>query len=294
MGRTFQVNGMTVRVDQELAWAIDGAAPAIEQDDQRLGYISNPAALFAEVPVYFLQSPSVTFTGSVTVTAGAPGEIAQWSLGLGQNVIADNITATYENNFLITQGMQFLVPIRDGEPAELPFSYGGTPLVLNTQAATEESDEPGFAPPTTITWNGANAALTATGGAVSLETFLMLAREGAPRQIVILGRAQWTVSFVAAVNGGDLVWPDPNTVFTLNNLQVGLAQNYDNATIPALGNGQQVPDLREDASGNEYRFGTLTEGGAMRNQWSFNDEDDAIALQMLPNPNVSPSWLAGP
>jgi hypothetical protein len=281
--------GVTFTIEEEFDGELHGT-PQICAKKEDLGYITTGTEGY--IDCFHLQSASMTFKGAITPTSEATkGELQNWQFGVCQNVTAYRHQADYGSGYQITETLQYPVPIRDGDDGSLPFSYTAVEeLALGVKAdlaSLQESDEPNQMLPQEIT---ADARLENTSGTSSLRSWMVLARVAAPRQIILLGRMDWSVYLNARITHGVLNFTaDPVTEITGIDI---LEETYNKDDIPALDSGL-VPDLREDGvEANEYRQGALTQGGVGQREWVFGDEDQARPWERRENPSGNPNWIS--
>lgn len=214
------------------------------------------------------QSAKMEFSAGVTLLAGAAAGV--WEAGFVQNVTAFQATATYVGGATIVYRLEH-GPMRDGEPAELPFSYRGRPLEPGVRADLSEEDDPKLHLPSEVD----GSPLDRTEGVFELVTWLSLARTAAPRKTVLLGRVTWQVNWAATKGFAGYRYGNSAEVPHVVGAPVnGLAQELTAATLPALGDGRSVPDYRRGASGNDYKVCRLTRPGKADLEWVFDDNDD--------------------
>ncbi|HZJ64863.1 MAG TPA: hypothetical protein VFD36_15240 [Kofleriaceae bacterium] len=299
MARTVVSNGVTFQIDAEIGVAPDTNA-TVSTDMEPMGYITTGND-DEEILAFELRSPRLVFSGAVTPIAGPPNEIANWQLGIVQNVLTYNRVARYTNDWILTEAFQTgnppwnpaPPPLRDGEPGGIPFYQEGAPLALNQQTAIapqDSQDDPVWTIPVVM---ADGSTFEASNGDNWFATWLMLARMVDPpdeRKIILLGRIRWRVSWQTTMQDGMPGWAGPVTnivdVFTHR------ADVFTALNLPPLGNGTGIPDLRTSVEGNDYTFGTLNKGDIRA--WSYSDDDVAIAFNQAADPNASVNWLTEP
>jgi hypothetical protein len=243
-------------------------------------------------PTYHIGCGKIVFEAEITPTAD--DGVEEWQAGFVQNVTQQERSGTYADgariSFVLPEGLS--LPIRDGEPGELPFSYSGEVLALGTSTVLREEDNPRVDLPRTID----GATLTATHGTDEFVTWLALAKEEPPRKVVLLGRAVWRVDWDATVEQGQLRRTRPTALSVVTGEQ-NLSTELTDA--PALGDGRAVPDYRTEASINSYVIGEMYKTETSRNQridrvtsrWRYDDHDRPVASR----PGTAPAlqtWFA--
>lgn len=281
------VDGCTFDLTQAFA-ANFVTQPVVQTDNDNVGYIGT--GVESTVPAYVLTPGEMQFTAALQTLTGPLFTLRQFKLGFVQNVTVYQRNATYDNGYTLSEQLQY-APIRDGESAELPFSYNGTSVATQAQGsiAIQNEDDPKWAIPQQI--NGGN--LVSTSGSNTLVTWLALVRDVADqryKKMLLLGKAQWTVSFTTQMQGGQLQFVgNPQSQVVLTPLDVMMTPT---GTYP-VGTGYDWPDLRREASGNDYIYGQWYVDGntSNSNRWSYDDSGDAIAFRERANPVNLWSWL---
>jgi hypothetical protein len=281
------VDGCTFELTQALA-ASFVTQPAVEADNQNVGYIGTGKE--STVPAYVLTPGEMQFTATLQTLAGRAMPLGQFKLGFVQNVTVYQRNATYDNDYTLSEQFQY-APIRDGEISELPFSYNGTKVATQVQdsIAIQNDDGPKWEIPQQI--NGGN--LVSTGGSNTLVTWLALVRDVADqryKKMLLLGKAQWTVSFTTQMQNGQLQFVgNPQSQVVLTPLNVVMTPT---GTYP-VGTGYDWPDLRREASGNDYIYGQWYVDGntSNSNRWSYDENGDAIEFKKRVDPVNFWSWL---
>lgn len=209
------------------------------------------------------------FAAAVTLTAGAAAGV--WQAGFVQNVTTVQRSATYADGATINYRLDHGPAMRDGEPAELPFSYdGGEDLVPGARADLTAADDPKVELPLAV----GGAALVSTAGVEELVTWLSLARAGAARKTVLLGRVVWRVNWAATRGVAGWAYTTPAEVphVVAPGVQQ-LQRELTAATLPPAADYRTEPDYREDGSTNDYLVGRLARPGQPAVEWAFDDED---------------------
>lgn len=264
--RTVTVDGATFRIDKELTAARSGSPKIISKLLRWESVFHVP-----ETPGLVFQSATMNFSAAVTLVSGA--EAGVWQAGFVQNVTAIQRAATYKSGATIHYRVEYGPAMRDGEDAELPFSYNGTELAPDVRADLHADDDPKMELPNAVD----KSPLVSTGGVDELVTWLSLARAATPRMTVLLGLVTWQVNWAATkpfafqyVNSAEV----PHVVATVHDLHEELTADT------ALADYRSVPDYRSDASTNEYMVGRLTRPDQSVTQWVFNDDDKAVQVNL--------------
>jgi len=264
--------------------------PQVKEGEEPVGFIGT--GVTGTVDSWTLVPGEIKLTGTVETQGGNPPIITEFSLGIVQTVVAFQRNALYSNGYTLSEQFQYGQPLRDGEPAELPFSYDeSTPIEDVGSFSTAAEDPPMWTIPKQI--NGGD--LVSTNGFNTLSSWLILARQPADPQsrvVVLLGRILWTVGFSAQVVGGKLQFTgNPQNMAPPVNLNIPMTAGGD---YP-VGDGLTWPDLREDVSGNDYIYGQWSVHGVTSpaDRWSYDDEGGAVAFIEQPDPAVAVSWLTG-
>ncbi|HEX4833490.1 MAG TPA: hypothetical protein VH478_20625 [Trebonia sp.] len=289
MPRTITTDtGVTFEVTRELAANI-GGDPTIKEKDRKLGYVTTGQA--GNITVYELRSPKITFTGAITVSHSPDGELAKWQIGMAQNVIEMSRKASYglpdgAKTAEIREVFQFPPPLRDGGTVSLPFDADPVDLALG-EVAVEDSDDPNWLVPKQI---DAGRPLFGTSSRLRLATWMMLARTEAPRQVILLGRVDWTVDLSTQINGQKLGYTAGHVTRVDGTTQ--LNAHYSAPNLPADLN--TAPDLRDDIDLDEYGQGLLLVDGKEGRTWVYEDDgDEAVAWRERDDPAGCPNWLSG-
>jgi hypothetical protein len=290
--RTVIQNGVTFRVDSEIGW-VAGTSASVAAIKAPLSHITTGHE-GEEVDAFLLTAPLLIFSGAVTPIAGPAQEIANWQLGIAQNVTAYQRVASYTSEWTVTEAFQTdsrwrLPPLRDGEPSGIPFYTNGAALRPGQRTDIDlasSPDAPRWGIPRAVS---SGSTLVSTSGDNQFATWLMLARVVDPpeeRKIILLGQILWRVDWTTVMQGAAPVFQGPVT--TLLRFSPGLGQVFT-ANLPALGNGDAVPDLRT-VQGNDYVFGTLDHKGEVR-RWCNGEDGAAEPFVQQADPNLSPNWL---
>ncbi len=288
MARQFTLHGVTFRIDKELTCK-KGTKTDPQKEKKDLGYISTKES--GEVDAWSFNSEPILFDAKITVIAGDEKEIQHWKAGLCQNVLEYKRVAYYENAFVIGETMIDGPPIRDGEFAEIPFSYNEMTLFDDEDDEEEpeeegdeeeeydDQDDPGWLIPAKVTWEGSNASLETVQVENTLVTWLALAREkeGEENKLYLIAKVLWKANFDLIMNKGVLRFMDSSTLDVLNISELNplacTASDYDINSKPVV--FEKKPDLRCYVSGNEARRGQLY--GPMSpdaiNVWKYDDND---------------------
>ncbi|WP_320668693.1 hypothetical protein [Patulibacter defluvii] len=302
MVRVVDVAGMRIQIDQELTTGYDDPAK-IEPDRQPQQYIDqNAFSCDTMVETVMLTARQAKFSAAITVlSADDPAEVGNWTVGFAQNVVTYNRYAFYGDDLRgqITENFQYGAALRDSDIGSLPFYERGggatEELQIGVPLQIECRDDPRWPVPVAIHGRGVDASLTQTQAANRFMIWLMLARTtDHDRRIVLLGRAPWRATLDAKEVGGGIVWTDPVT--TVFGAVQPLEQQYDASTIPPVGGGELVPDLRE-LEAHTYIQGHLThnDGGEHRLlvEWIYTDAECAVPWEQKPDPTTIRNWLAG-
>ena len=200
-------------------------------------------------------------------------------------------------NFL----QQYPVPIRDGEPPEFPFAESGVAFKAGEVAEVDDgTDAPGPTFPMDLNTNNDHpipAELKQTGGGDDFVTWLALAREEKAGQA--------TLDRACIVLVGGVIWHshhntrcalDDEVKFTMAPLMDIEAPVQCNPLQAIYTRGMLTqlplyPDLRANASANEFHYGE-ERSGSYTLQWVFNDDDEAVKYKQRKAPEDATNFLS--
>jgi hypothetical protein len=299
MPRTVEVDRVKFQIDQELVARPAGVATS---DAVTMNW-SAVTGFGADEPVYRIGCGKMKFAAKITAVEGAPRDLAEWKAGFAQNVTQVERVGRYgaDASIVIVLPADH-PPIRDGERAELPFSYPAKGFQLGTTTELADDDPPRLDLPRAIPVDGTRVALSATEGTEEFVTWLALANAKLPRKVVLLGKAVWQVNWATTTRPGEL--PTSTVELSRTSLDHNLNTRLTARNLPALGDGRVTPDYRKEASVNGYVRGELRvmsqEGDArvstLNTWWGFDDEDRPIG-QPVPHPMPAPgdeTWFSPP
>lgn len=302
MTRVVEVAGMRIQIDGELRASTDEDR-AIDQVSEPLQYIDqDDYSCSNEIAAVMLTSTQARFSAEITVLdAVDPAEVPKWTVGFAQNVVTYERFAFYGSDLggQITEDFQYYSPLRDSDIGSLPFYAfgGGATEELRLQQLLDVSctDEPRWPIPVAVTGRGINAPLQKTVGGNTFMTWLMLARmTETDRQVVLLGKLPWQVKLEVEAGPAGIRWSVPVT--TTFGAPVQLDQRYDASTIPPVGDGEDVPDLRE-LEAHDYVQGHLTRNidgeHPLLVNWIYTGNECATTWERATNPAEVRNWLEG-
>lgn len=295
---------MRIQIDQELQASVSEPAEIDDDFYGALQYISQDEYDCAnDVDAALLKSARAVFRAGITVLdAVDPDEVPRWTVGFAQNVAGYHRIAFYGPGVgvQVTQDFQYYGALRDGEITSAPFyETGGETskrLELEVPLTITCEDDPTWILPVKIDGRGIDARLRKTTGGNTFATWLMLARTTATeRRVVLLGRVPWSTKLEAEADDQDKLHRTASPVPAFGD-PAPLDRRYDAETIPPVGDGQDVPDLRV-LEGHPYVQGHLTRNIGDQHplivQWIYNDDECAVKWEQATNPADVPNWLAG-
>jgi hypothetical protein len=200
-------------------------------------------------------------------------------------VLHSDVTATYTKIQETTQinirisGQTF---IRDGEPGEFPFRFVESPKWPDKPNKDHKEDEPNDVFPKTLEAFGKSGyKLESVVGSKRFATWFALCRKWGTDQnvdgtenkavVVLIGKILWTADYNYQAGN-----PDKKSSIMITALEQLKLEVYDKQ--PDMGNGESFPDLRYDASGNNFMVGTLILDDK-EIKWCYDDEGEITKFE---------------